>query len=514
MKFVILWRKMLSVAKNSVYFIVFITFLGVSCQNVSREQVELSNSNEDHDLVVEDTTILHSWSAEDEMLGLGKIEFGDLDSMIARRHIRVLVPYTKTYYYIDGKERRGVAYDAFNLFEKHLNKQLNFYPPKVRVVFIPVTREQIIPMLNNGLGDIAMAGFTITPEREQLIDFSVPTLTNIQELVIGGPASPVLSGIEDLQGQSVYVHAKSSYENSIKFLNDSLKAVGLQPIHIKHLNPYLSEEDVLEMVNAGIISFTVLDNYIINYWSTVLDSLVLYPNLVLRRQGLYACAFRKNSPLLKKAVDQFIGISGKGTLTGNILFNNYLKNISYLHKAHSAEALAQLKKTELIFRKYGETYELDWLLLAAQGYQESQLNQNLVSGAGAVGIMQVLPSTAGGKPINVLHVEKLENNIHAGAKYMRYLIDTYFNDEALDPLNKQLFALASYNAGPARVAKLRKMSTAKGYDSNVWFNNVEVVAAQEIGRETVQYVSNIFKYYSSYRFLQRYSEESGKIIFP
>jgi membrane-bound lytic murein transglycosylase MltF len=158
------------------------------------------------------------------------------------------------------------------------------------------------------------------------------------------------------------------------------------------------------------------------------------------------------------------------------------------------------------FREYGERYDLDWLLLAAQGYQESRLNQDLRSPAGAVGVMQLLPSTAADPNVGIPNIEDLENNIHAGAKYLAFLRDRYFSDEAIDSLNQQLLSLAAYNAGPARVARLRREAADEGLDPNVWFRNVELIAARRIGRETVRYVNNIFKYYVAYSRVEEHQQ--------
>ena len=90
-------------------------------------------------------------------------------------------------------------------------------------------------------------------------------------------------------------------------------------------------------------------------------------------------------------------------------------------------------------------------------------------------------------------------NIHAGVKMLRNIDDTYFNDPKIDCLNKTLFVFASYNAGPNRIARLRKEAADMALDPNVWFNNVELVAAKDIGQWTVTYVANIYKYYVAYR---------------
>jgi membrane-bound lytic murein transglycosylase MltF len=151
---------------------------------------------------------------------------------------------------------------------------------------------------------------------------------------------------------------------------------------------------------------------------------------------------------------------------------------------------------------------MDTLLMAAQGYQESRLNQQAKSPVGAVGIMQVMPAT--GKELNVGDIHQIEPNIHAGVKYVRFMMDKYYAKEPMDALNKGLFTFASYNAGPGRIAQLRKIAKERGLDPNVWFNNVELIAAEKIGRETVTYVSHIYKYYLAYQLVLEQQEEREK----
>ncbi len=160
-----------------------------------------------------------------------------------------------------------------------------------------------------------------------------------------------------------------------------------------------------------------------------------------------------------------------------------------------------------LFKKYGAQYDLDYLLMAAQGYQESTLDHNVKSPVGAIGVMQVMPAT--GKELKVGDITQIEPNIHAGVKYMRFMMDQYFKDEPMDRLNKGLMTFAAYNAGPGRVRQLRREAEKRGLDPNVWFGNVERVASERIGRETVTYVSNIYKYYVAYRLSARQIEQQN-----
>jgi len=182
-----------------------------------------------------------------------------------------------------------------------------------------------------------------------------------------------------------------------------------------------------------------------------------------------------------------------------MLMNRYFKNFDWAKNALAAEDFQRFQDVDQIFQKYGEQYGIDYLMVAAQGYQESALDQSARSGAGAIGIMQLLPSTAEDKNVGIPDISDVDPNIHAGIKYLDWIRNRYFNNPEIDRFNQTLFTFAAYNAGPARVAKLRSKAAKQGYDPNQWFDNVEVIAAQDIGSETVQYVANILKYYIGYR---------------
>ncbi len=167
-------------------------------------------------------------------------------------------------------------------------------------------------------------------------------------------------------------------------------------------------------------------------------------------------------------------------------------------KALDADKQQRFEELVDLFRNYGNKYDSDWLLLIAQAYQESGLDQSVVSSVGAIGLIQLMHKTTAGDPINIAEIKEAENNVHAGAKYLRHLVDHYFNEPELDPLNRHLFALAAYNAGPTRLQKLRKDAAKASLDPNVWFNNVEIVVAKKVGREPVNYGTNIFKYFLAY----------------
>ncbi len=219
--------------------------------------------------------------------------------------------------------------------------------------------------------------------------------------------------------------------------------------------------------------------------------------MTLRTGASFGVPIRKGSPLLAAELNAFIAKYGLGTAFGNIIEKRYLVSTTFVKNATSEAERKKFLAMAEYFKKYGDQYQLDYLLMAAQGYQESQLNQDAKSQVGAVGIMQLMPAT--GNEMKVGDITQPEANIHAGVKYMRFMIDQYFKDEPMDKLNKGLFTFASYNAGPGRVRQLRREAEKRGLDPNVWFGNVEQIASERVGRETVTYVSNIYKYYVAYK---------------
>lgn len=423
---------------------------------------------------------------------------GDLDALVKRRLIRVAVTYNRTHYFIDRGQERGLSYESLKQFETDLNTRLKTGNLKVHVVPVPMSRDQLYPALSSGKVDMIAAMITVTPEREKLVAFSIPTRTDVNEVVVTGPGVTV-DALEDLAGQQVFVRKGSVYEQSVTALNVKLEASGRPPVVVVPAPDVLEDDDVLEMVNAGLVPITVADNYLAEFWAKVFTGIRVHGDLVLRSGGTLAVAFRKDNPKLRDAVNTWMRQHGKGDAFRNVLERRYLDSVKYAKNAAAESERRKFAAVIDLFKKYGDQYELDYLLMAAQGYQESTLDQSVKSPVGAIGVMQVMPPT--GRELKVGDITKIDANIHAGVKYMRFMIDRYYADEPMDGLNKALMAFASYNAGPGRIRQLRRETKERGLDPNVWFGNVERVASERIGRETVGYVSNIFKYYVAYKLL-------------
>lgn len=439
--------------------------------------------------------------ATESLLNHEKAWTGDFDGMVERHKIRVLVPYSKTFYFLDGVTQRGISYEGMQIFGKWLNNELGMGHLKVRVIMIPTARDELFSGLVSGRGDIALGNITITPERLKIVDFSDPFAKGGREIVVAGQGTPALESLDDLAGQEVFVRTSSSYYESLKHLNEKFVKSSRKPIELLPADESFEDEDLLEMVNAGLVSFIVVDEHKAAAWEPVFENVKLYHDIAVRTGGETAWAFRKNSPKLKEMINRFVAGHKRGTMLFNVVTKRYLKDTKWVKNALFEKEFQRFKDAVEFFRKYADKYDFDWLMIAALAYQESRIDQSLRSPAGAIGVMQMLPTTAEDPNVNISNIEELEHNIHAGIKYLRFIKDRYFEKEPMNEANKMLFTFASYNAGPARVAKLRLGTEKKGLNPNVWFRNVEIVAAKRIGRETVQYVSNIYKYYTAYRLI-------------
>lgn len=434
---------------------------------------------------------------------------GDLDGMVKRRVIRVLTVQSPLLYFVDRGREVGITYEAIKGFEKQLNAKLGNEIVTLHVIAIPVARDRLIPGLLAGEGDIAAAQLTVTPERKKQVDFSTPFATGVREVLVTGPTAPPVASLDELSGKEVYVRPSSSYAEHLAKLNERFRAAGQAPVTITPAPEVLEAGDILEMVNAGLVAATVVDDFTADLYTQVFPALRKNSDIA-SPPGEIAWAFRKGSPKLAAAVDTFVKGHKQGSLAGNVLINKYLKTTKWVKNARSDEDRKRFMAIVGLFKKYGKKYDLDYLLMGAQGYQESGLDQAKRSRVGAIGVMQVMPATARDKAVNIPDIEILESNIHAGIKYNRWIMDNFYRDPAITPLNRQLFAFASYNAGPGRVASLRKEAKRQGLDPNKWFNNVELVAAKRIGRETVGYVSNIYKYYLAYQMMTQRGQERGE----
>jgi membrane-bound lytic murein transglycosylase MltF len=436
---------------------------------------------------------------------------GDFDMMLARRSIRVLVPYSRTLYFNDKGKERGISAENVRDFEEFLNKK---YRPKlhnrpITVVLIPTPRDQLIPRVVEGRGDIAAGNLTATDQRREHVDFfAPPDLRAVSEVVLTHNQDGPLASAEELAGKTVHVRASSSYHESLQTLNQLLTRAGKAPVVIVPVSELLEDEDLMEMLDAGVLPAIVVDDWKAKMWANILPNIIVNEDATLRTGGTVGWVHRKNSPVLSAELDEFYNKYEKKRGAIPYRFAQYSKQVKRLQDPTGRNDWKRFQETVALFEKYGARYGFDPLMLAAQGFQESKLDQSVRSPVGAIGVMQLMPDT--GASMKVGDVTVTEPNIHAGVKYLDTILTNYFEGAHFDDLNRTLFAFAAYNAGPNRIVRLRTVAAERGLDPNVWFDNVEVVVSEKVGRETTTYVRNILKYYVSYKLTLEMQQEQEK----
>ena len=436
---------------------------------------------------------------------------GDFDAMLQRRQIRVLVPYSRTLYYNDRGRERGVTADHVRDFERFVNhkyeKQLGKRP--LTVYMIPVTRDELLHDVARGLGDIAAGNLTVTEPRAKVVDFVAPaTQKPVSEVVVTGAKAPPVARAEDLAGRTVHVRKASSYYESLVALNQRLQKARRPAANVVLVPDALEDEDLMEMVNAGLLEAIVVDDWKAHMWAEALPRIRVNEGAVLRSGGRFGWAIRKGSPQLHRLLEEFHAGWAKVHGDRQVRIRQYAARVRELKDPTGSAEWKRFEDTLALFRKYGARYGFDPLMLAAQGYQESGLDQSARSPSGAIGVMQLMPAT--GKALKVGDIRLAEPNIHGGAKYMDELMTRYFRDARFDEANRSLFAFAAYNAGPSRIEQMRAEARRRRLDPDKWFNNVEIVTAEKVGLQTTTYVRNIYKYYSAYKLMVEVAEERRK----
>jgi membrane-bound lytic murein transglycosylase MltF len=440
----------------------------------------------------------------------GKVWKGDLDKMIERRMVRVLVPHSRTLFYIDKGQERGISAETARDFERFLNAKYKAQLGKrpLTVYLIATTRDELIEGVVAGHGDIGIGNLTVTEQRQTLADFVAPQgQKGNTELVLNRQGAPALVSADALSGKTVHVRQSSSYFQSLQALNAQFATQGKPKVVIELVPDELEDEDLMEMLNAGLVQHIVVDDWKARVWAQVLPKIRVNDQAVVRAGGRVGWAIRKDSPKLAADINEFYQNVIRKQGLQQYRLKQAMSRVKQISNNGGDAEYKRFEQTLVLFKKYGAQYNFDPLMLAAQGYQESRLDQGAKSHVGAIGVMQIMPAT--GAELKVGDIRITEPNIHGGTKYMDKLMTKYFQDAKFSDGNRPLFAFAAYNAGPGNISKMRKEAAKRGLDPDKWFNNVEVVTSEKIGIETTTYVRNIYKYYVSYGLLVK-SEEARR----
>ncbi|HET9765348.1 MAG TPA: transglycosylase SLT domain-containing protein [Thermoanaerobaculia bacterium] len=433
---------------------------------------------------------------------------GDFDRLRERRMIRVLVPYSRTLYFNDKGRERGLTADLVREFEQYINLKHPSGKRPVTVYLIPTTRDKLLQHVADGLGDIAAGNLTVTPARQLDVDFVVQGTHTVKEVVVTGAKAAPVASLADLGGRTVHVRPSSSYHESLLALNERNRQAGLPAVVLRLVPDALEDEDMMEMANAGLIDVLVVDDWKAKMWAQVLPKIVVHDDVSVHDGGQVGWAIRKESPQLAAAIQDFYTNYAKSRASYAYRLAQAMRRVRQMKDPTASADWKRFEAVLELFRRYGDRYGFDPLMLAAQGYQESRLDQAARSHVGAVGVMQLMPAT--GAEMKVGDIRSVEANIHAGVKYMDILMTRFFQDAHFSEGNRPLFAFAAYNAGPGTIARMRREAVARGLDPDKWFNNVEVLVAEKVGIETTTYVRNIYKYYVSYKLALEAQEAQRK----
>ena len=422
----------------------------------------------------------------------------DLAAMLRRKTIRVLTTYAPSTYFISQGRSYGFEYRLLKGYEDYLNSKPVYGKIPITIEFIPVPMDLLIPSLKAGIGDIVAAGTRITPENRSEVDYTIPYLKSVSEVLVTHADADSINRLENLSNRRIYVQPGWTNSKTLRRINSRLLVRNLPPMQMVATNGILNSEDILELIDAGIIDLSIAESHIARVWQETLPNIRIHELPDVSEHTPIAWMVRKNNPELKASLNRFLLNYRRGSHFGNIYYRQYFKQTRLISNPLAPTDHAKFSRYVPLFRKYGARYGFDWMLLAAIAYQESQMNHNRRSRAGAVGLMQVMPSTSRDDNINIKDISNPENNVHAGGKYLALLRDVYFQDPALSPHDRMRFILAAYNAGPTRIQQCRRYASRLGLDPNRWFNHTEIAARRLIGSETVRYVANVKKYYLAY----------------
>lgn len=433
----------------------------------------------------------------------------DFDGLAKIGVIRALVVYDGVnYFFVDGRQD-GLAVALMSKFKKYVNEEFfSRQRLKVDVQFVPVREDQVFEKLIRGEGDIA-ANFIIPTEKRSdvLISYTQPLLTDISEYLVTGINGTQLTSLRQLSGRTVYIRKSSRSYDTFKAFNLAFETLGWQKINIVLADEAQQDAELVERVQSGEVPAVVINSAQAKLWEHLFPSVQIHTEFPLSSGETINWAVRTSNPRLLDVLNRFISQNSDKTQNGKRLISAYLRPLSnsagQLGKKKNAQTLGlsweQFQTLRGVFQKYGKEYVLDWRMLMCQAYKESTFKQSAVSRAGAVGILQVSPKMAMGFLIKSRdELDTVDGNVRVGTMYMRYILDHYFNDFGLSVIDKMSFALAGYNAGPGRIAHMRKTAAKMGLDGDKWFGNVELVAAEKGLDEPVKYVSEIMKCHQAY----------------
>ncbi len=434
-----------------------------------------------------------------------EVWLGDLDGILERGQLRVLIPFSRTFFFQEKGKDLGLSTEILKLYEQFLNDQVVLGDKKMELIFLPTPQERLLDDLLAGKGDVIAADIAPQLTQKQGVKIISPVALEIQEILVTGSNASQFKSIFNLSGQQITVRESSSYAASLQKLNNTLTSIGRKPVKIQFAAPFLQDEDLLEMTGIGLLPMTVIDNHVGEFWSNVLHGVTLHKKIALRTAKELTWLIRADNLLLEESIryfkeNNYLPQDGHQGLT-----DYYRKKGEGLKNNLELAALERYQSTLPLFEKYGKKYRFPPLLLAALAFQRSGLNPAFDKN-GAVGVMGLDPSAPlqEGLEINLKKIRKTAYNIHAAARHLRFLADHYFASPKLGTLDRNLMAFAAYTASPEQIIAARKKAALAGFNPDLWFNHTETALLSdelEENKNIARSVRNIYKYSKIYEYL-------------
>ena len=427
---------------------------------------------------------------------------GTYEAMRARGVVRLAVSYNPSLYYKDQGVVKGLMVEVAKDFSLWLDRKYGSVNDAngIKVVLVPVLSGKSPEAVLNGIADVAVVNVTerlmLSDRYEGLTQVDTSPLSEV--LVTNAELANQPKSFADMAGHVVHSSAPVRFRRSLSIENAKLALLDKAPIQVIEENNALTDEDLLQMVDANLLGGVFVDDWKADLWKSALPDIRVHPNIRLIDQGNVGWLVRNNDAQLADDLNRFAHELMAGGRLDRYRKTIFSKQVRSMKDPTQDKLWARFMRLYPTFKKYGRQYNLDPLLLASLGFQESVLDVNVRSGNGAVGIMQILPST--GKHLGVINLRNADANIYAATKYMNQILNTYFSGSRLDKFNRTLFAIAAYNAGPNAISKMAIRAGDEGLDANVWLNNVEIIASDRLGTGVTSYVRNVYKYYVIYNY--------------
>ena len=382
----------------------------------------------------------------------------------------------------------GSELQRLRAFEQFLNRDSR---RKLSLKLIPKAKEQLLPALLRGEGDLVVPGELLEPTSAQPVSASRALERNVPIVLVSAKGSRRYLRVQQLAGHRLTLAQGSAAAQAVAGVNQQLAERHLAPRSVDWADPSLAAEDVLEMVQAGIYPLTAVELPLAERWAKVLPKLRIDRHLQLDNQRDTHWYMSRQAPMLAATLEQFLpGYSRSADQ--DVAFVRVNRRAYRVHNPLGRSDRQKLEKLRPTLQLYGSQNNFDWLSLAALAYKESSFNPPARSGSGPNGLMQITPAAA--RSVGVSNSQTLAGNVQAAAKYMAMIRKRFFSSPQIAESERLAFVLAAYNMGPERVQGMRTEAKRRGLNPNQWFFQVERVALEQAGMGVVNYVGSVNKY--------------------